>query len=161
MNPSTNGWSLDDFFIIAELFRSENGTVYKARFKNNRDKIVVLKERKCAELGGDGDIMNEVLLLEKLDHPNIIGCEGHFWDYSTRTLFIVLEYADDGDLYHALLHRKKQGKRLREGDIWNIFMQACAGLKYLHDQRIVHRDIKSLVRLFCPCYESLNSNVLP
>lgn len=62
--PSSNGWSLDDFFIIAELFRSDNGTVYKARFKNNRSKIVVLKERRCAELGGDGDIMNEVLCFE-------------------------------------------------------------------------------------------------
>ena len=85
-----------------------------------------------------------MLILEKLDHPNIIGCEGHFWDYSSKTLWIVLEYADDGDLFHALTHRRKRGRYLRERDIWHIFMQVCSGLAYLHEQRVVHRDIKSL-----------------
>lgn len=96
---------LSDFHVLEELFRSAAGAVFKVRRKKNR-LLCVLKERKFAELGRKRDILNEVALLERLDHPNVIKCYGHFWDHSNGALYMVLEYADSGDLYSHVLKRR-------------------------------------------------------
>lgn len=137
--------SADDFHIMDELFRSVNGAVYKARRKTDR-RIVVLKERRCAELGRRRDIMNEVKLLERLRHPNIIECLGSFWDSLRGALYVVLEYAAGGDL-HGLLRNRCLGSApyyLPEDWIWLSLRQMCAGLLHLHERGIIHRDIKPL-----------------
>jgi serine/threonine protein kinase len=89
--------SFSDFSEINELYRSNSGTVYKAKFKYD-GKTYVLKERKLSELGGSNKanrrkgMMNEVNLLQQLNHPNVIKCEGWFWDRKKEngSLYIVL-----------------------------------------------------------------------
>ena len=79
--------------------------MFKVRRKRNRQ-LCVLKERKFAELGRKRDILNEVALLERLDHPNVIKCYGHFWDHASGALYMVLEYADGGDMYSHVQKRR-------------------------------------------------------
>ena len=62
--------------------RTHTGAVYKVRRKTGRREVLCLKERRFAELGRKRDIMNEVRLLEKANHPNVIKCFGHFWELS-------------------------------------------------------------------------------
>jgi len=59
---------------------------------------------------------------------------------ATDTLCIVMEYANGGDLYCYLLQQKQY---LSEKRIWAIFIQVLKGLKVLHDQQILHRDLKT------------------
>jgi NIMA (never in mitosis gene a)-related kinase len=40
-------------------------------------------------------------------HKNIIAYKEAFFDESSGTLCIVMEYADDGDLYNKIMHYKK------------------------------------------------------
>jgi len=40
-------------------------------------------------------------------HNNIIAYKEAFFDESSGTLCIVMEYADDGDLYNKIMHHKK------------------------------------------------------
>ena len=136
-------WSLGDFYIEEEIFRTHNGGVFKARFRNDR-RLCVLKERKCAELGKDGDIKNEVAILERMDHPNVVRCFGHFTERKTRSLYIVLEYAARGDLFRVVERRRAEGRHFREQDVWRIFLQICRGLQHLHGKSVVHRDLKTL-----------------
>lgn len=133
--------SLKDYHIVDELFRSANGAVYKARRRADRT-IVVLKERRCAELGRRRDIMNEVTLLQRLRHPRVVECLGSFWDGLRGALYVVLEYARGGDL-HGLL-RRRRACHLPEPWIWLAFGQICEGLRHLHERGVVHRDVKSL-----------------
>jgi NIMA (never in mitosis gene a)-related kinase len=53
-----------------------------------------------------------------------------------------MEYCDNGDLNHYL---KVQNKRpLKEDKIWRFFIEITVGLEYIHKNKILHRDIKSL-----------------
>lgn len=134
--------SFKDFHSVEELYRSAAGVVYKGVFKYD-SKPYVLKERKLAELGRRKDIMNEVKLLQQLRHTNVIQCEGWFrGGRDEESLYIVLEYMDGGDLQQLINSYRKADKRLREADIWHIFHQICQGLCHLHENGIIHRDIK-------------------
>ncbi len=42
--------------------------------------------------------LNEVRILASIDHPNIVAYKEAFFEESTQTLCIVMEYADGGDL---------------------------------------------------------------
>jgi serine/threonine protein kinase len=62
-------------------------------------------------------------------------------------LYIVMEYADGGDLAGAIKRQKQLGgKRWEEEDIMRIFVQICLALKHVHDANILHRDLKAMVK---------------
>jgi serine/threonine protein kinase len=78
--------SFKDFTEVSEIYRSSSGTVHKGKFKFD-GKFYVLKERRTSELAGikskinrRGNMMHEVNLLQQLNHPNVVRCEGWFWE---------------------------------------------------------------------------------
>jgi serine/threonine protein kinase len=76
----------------------------------------------------------------KLVHPFIVRYRESFIE--DNTLNIVMEYCDNGDLHNYL---KLQNKRpLKEDKIWRFFIEICVGLEYIHKNKILHRDIKTL-----------------
>lgn len=54
-----------------------------------------------------------------------------------------MEYADGGDVNSVVKECKEKGKSLSEDEILGYFVQICLGLKHIHEQHIVHRDLKS------------------
>merc|ERR1719395_144119 len=76
--------------------------------------------------------------MERINHPNLV----RYYDAidAPKHVFIVMEYLGGGSL-HAYL-KKRSARRLDDARARRIFTQACAGLKYLHERHIVHRDIK-------------------
>ena len=135
------------FHLDAELARSSGGVVYRARVRST-GQTVVLKQRLRPELGAQRNMLNEVELLQRLHHPHVIRCLGHFWD--SASLYMVLEHADRGDLY-AWLQRRKDTRAppLEERTVWHLFYQISQGLQHIHSKGIVHRDIKSLNIFLC------------
>ena len=86
---------------------------------------------------------NEVRLLASLKHQNIIDYKESFFDEISKTLNIVMEYADDGDLKSKISEILKNHLFFEESSIWNVLIQTLEGLKYLHKNNIIHRDLKS------------------
>lgn len=72
-----------------------------------------------------------------LDHPNIVAVKD-FGVIEDATPFLVMEMVDG----ETLSARLKSSGRLTLEQAIPIFIQACFGLGYAHDQGIVHRDIK-------------------
>lgn len=79
-------------------------------------------------------LAREILLLSRMDHPNIIRYYTHFW--SGKQLCIVMELADGGTLSRLIK------VPLPEEKILEILYQIADGLNYLHEQNILHRDLK-------------------
>ena len=135
--------SLSDFTMGKQLGKGAFGAVYQVTRKEDSKtyamKIVKisslsLKEREAA--------LNEIRILASLQHPNIIGYKEAFFDDNSKTLNIVMEFADDGDIEKKIKENIKYHRIFDENTIWNWTIQILEGLKYLHDNKIMHRDLK-------------------
>ena len=136
--------TIDDFIKEKELGKGSFGSVYLVTRKQDKKvyalKTVILDKLNKKE---QENSVNEVRLLASINHPNVIGYKEAFWDDNIKSLNIVMEYADDGDL-HTKIHRiKKENKLFNEILIWIYAIQMIEGLKALHDKKIMHRDLKS------------------
>ncbi|KAK5105440.1 mitogen-activated protein kinase kinase kinase [Lithohypha guttulata] len=92
------------------------------------------KER-IAELVKALDI--EIQTMQHLDHPNVVqylGC-----DRQPLSISIYLEYISGGSVGSCL---RKHGK-FEESVVKSMTIQTLKGLKYLHDEGILHRDLKA------------------
>ncbi|KAG0710130.1 Serine/threonine-protein kinase Nek1 [Chionoecetes opilio] len=54
----------------------------------------------------------------------------------------MTEYCENGDLQMQIRHIKKNGKKIEENTILRWCRQVTDALKYLHQQQIIHRDVK-------------------
>lgn len=61
-----------------------------------------------------------------------------------KSLYILMEYAESGDLYRLLKGQKKKKKYFSEKDLWMFAYEIMLGIEYLHKRSVVHRDIKTL-----------------
>eukprot|EP00756_Hemistasia_phaeocysticola_P009039 Hpha_TRINITY_DN14813_c4_g3::TRINITY_DN14813_c4_g3_i2::g.170348::m.170348/K08857/NEK1_4_5; NIMA (never in mitosis gene a)-related kinase 1/4/5 len=85
----------------------------------------------------------ECALLSKFDHPNIVRYVEHF--EARQVLYMVMEFAAKGDL-GALIHKTRpvfRGGGMPEASVLHYFGQMALGLRYIHERKILHRDIKS------------------
>ena len=91
-------------------------------------------------------IYNEASIMKKLFHPNVISFKDVFKDTKLDYFYIVMEYANDGDLSKKIKAQKQKifgEKYFSEEKIMQYFYQICRGLQYIHSKNIIHRDIKS------------------
>ena len=84
--------------------------------------------------------MQEVKLLQKLSHPNIVAYKDSFIDRD-QYFNIVMAYCDGGDMYTKIKNQNK--KSFDEEMIWQWFVQMGLAIYYLHEQKILHRDMKT------------------
>ncbi|MCQ2819794.1 MAG: protein kinase [archaeon] len=109
------------------------------------DNIYALKKVKLLNLSDKEKLnsLNEVRILASVKSNFVISYKEAFFDEKDNTLGIVMEFADNGDLYQKIVEHKKAAMFFEESDIWRIFIQLVKGLKALHDLKILHRDLKS------------------
>lgn len=129
---------MERYTIIHELGSGSYGKVYLAKQKSSGLQVAI-KEIHTEMLQPDQKekALKEVQLLSSLKHPNIVS---HIESFDADgKLYIVMEYLDGGDL-SGRISSAKNG--FSEKEILSIFIQICLALKYVHDRKIVHRDVK-------------------
>ena len=87
--------------------------------------------------------LNEVRILASINHPAIIAYKEAFFEDQSASLCLVMEFADDGDLYQKIVRHQKANQLVDEKDIWKTLIQMTLALKMLHSKQIFHRDLKS------------------
>ena len=135
--------SLNDFELGKILGKGAFASVILVTRKADR-KIYAMKRINIAKMDQSEreGALNEIRILASLSHPNIIGYKEAFFDEMSKTLNIVMEYADDGDIDKKIKDNLKKRNLFTEETIWSWIIQILEGLKYLHDNKIMHRDLK-------------------
>ena len=135
--------SISDYIIEKQLGKGAFGSVSKVR-KISDGKIYALKNVKIGKLSQKEkeSALNEVRLLYSLNNPNIIFYYDGFYDEPTRSLNIIMEFAEDGDISGKIKELQMKREQFSEETIWNWIIQMLEGIKYLHSNKIIHRDLK-------------------
>ena len=120
---------------IKDLGSGSYGSVYQAR-NLIMDNIVAIKiiEKVQDNMIDDLEIKNEINILKTLSHPNIVKIY-EFFD-TVLYYYIVTEYCKKGELFAYIKNRYS------EKQLAVLFYQVFSGLCYLHEKKILHRDLK-------------------
>ncbi|KAK7341329.1 hypothetical protein VNO80_24255 [Phaseolus coccineus] len=136
----TKSKTLDNKYMLGdEIGKGAYGRVYKGLDLENGD-FVAIKQVSLENIAQEdlNIIMQEIDLLKNLNHKNIVKYLG-----SSKTkshLHIVLEYVENGSLAN-IIKPNKFGP-FPESLVALYIAQVLEGLVYLHEQGVIHRDIK-------------------
>jgi len=86
--------------------------------------------------------MNEIKILTRIDHPNLVKLYGCTSRHS-RELLLVYEYIPNGTVADHLHGRKSKPGTLPWHIRMNIAVETACALKFLHLRDIIHRDVKT------------------
>lgn len=127
------------YVLIEKLGTGSFSTVYLGRHERtgglcaiksiSRDKIIQNAKHQS-------NLKSEIKILEDCSHENIVGLNGIL--ETAKHIYILLEYCAGGDLYRFI---RKRGA-LKENICQRFSRQLSAGLKFLHDRKLAHRDLK-------------------
>uniref|UniRef100_A0A8C4NT85 Serine/threonine-protein kinase DCLK2 n=1 Tax=Dicentrarchus labrax TaxID=13489 RepID=A0A8C4NT85_DICLA len=129
--------TISEKYNVGKVIGDGNFAVVKECVERSTGKEFALKiinKAKCS--GKEHLIENEVAVLRKVKHPNIIMLIEEV-DTSSE-LYLVMELVKGGDLFDAITSSAKYTERDATVMVYNL----AGALKYLHSLNIVHRDIK-------------------
>ena len=122
------------YIPIKLLGNGSFGSVYEAQNTIFQNSVAMKIIDRSDDDSDEKEILNEINILKKLSHPNIVKI---FEFYITRGhYYLVTEFCKDGEFFNYI----KQ--KFTENQLAVLFYQVFSGLWYLHDNKILHRDIK-------------------
>ena len=144
----------DKYNIVGTIGEGTYGIVFKAQKYGNEDagKFYAIKVVKSHKEGKHSVVfspstLREVKLLRELNHENIVSLIDVHMTPVDKELALVFDYAEH-DLRHLILHAKHtynggRGPRLLpEFTIKSLTWQVLKGMHYLHENWVMHRDMK-------------------
>ncbi|XP_072998272.1 probable serine/threonine-protein kinase At1g54610 [Typha latifolia] len=136
------GWTprrADSFEKINKIGQGTYSNVYKARDMLT-GKIVALKKVRfdISELESVKFMAREILILRKLDHPNVVKLEGLVTSRMSHSLYLVFEYME-----HDLAGLAASPEiKFTLPQVKCYMQQLLLGLEHCHNNGVLHRDIK-------------------
>lgn len=128
----------DNYRKIKQLGKGGFGTVFLvSHLPSNQERAMkVIMKRQTQNIQVDMEIMNEIKILIKLDHPNIVKI---FEFYNThRYYYLITELCKGGDLFDKIIAEGPFNEKVTS----HIIFQILNAVNYCHKMNIIHRDLK-------------------
>ncbi|KAL8039316.1 hypothetical protein ABFS82_10G027000 [Erythranthe guttata] len=127
-----------DYAVGRQIGAGSFSTVWHARHRVHGTEFAI-KEIVTSQLNPklQESLKSEIFILKRVNHPNIIRL--HDMIEEPGKIYIVLEYCKGGDL--SMYIQRRQG-RIPEETAKHFMQQLAEGLKVLHKNDLVHRDLK-------------------
>lgn len=135
-----------------KIGQGASGSVYVAKIKETAQGIarevlrqqgpraqVAIKQMDLAHQPRKELIVNEIMVMKDSRHKNIVNFLDAFLRNNNSELWVVMEYMEGGALTDVI----DNNPSISEEQIATICHETCRGLQHLHQQNIIHRDIKS------------------
>ncbi|KAM7003385.1 death-associated protein kinase 2 isoform 1-T1 [Tautogolabrus adspersus] len=118
------------FAIVKRCIEKSTGIEYAAKFIKKRQSRASRRGVKREE------IEREVIILQQLQHPNIVALHDVF--ENRMDVVLILELVSGGELFDFLAQKES----LSEEEATQFIKQILNGVQYLHSKRIIHFDLK-------------------
>jgi calcium-dependent protein kinase len=140
----------DKYLRGKKLGKGTFGIVYEAKNLIFNSKVAMKVIPKNARMNNEL-IKNEIDILKKLMHPNIVRIY-EFYELK-NSFYLINEFCPCGELFNYI-----NKTILNEEQLAVIFYQVFSGLKYLHENNILHRDLKPENLLISKIEKDLKDN---
>ncbi|KFO70808.1 Serine/threonine-protein kinase Nek11, partial [Cuculus canorus] len=144
-SPCSDAMIARRYTVQRKLGNGSFGSVYLVSDKKAKqgEELKVLKEISVGDLKPNETVEAnlEAQLLSKLDHPAIVKFYASFVERDS--FCIITEYCEGGDLDFKIQKYKESGKTFTQRQIIDWFVQLLLGVNYMHERRILHRDLKA------------------
>ncbi|KAI4762395.1 serine/threonine protein kinase, partial [Aureobasidium sp. EXF-8846] len=144
---------LDSYNKQKKIGQGASGSVYVARIRESatsptaRNQLrengpraqVAIKQMDLRNQPRKELIVNEIIVMKDSKHPNIVNFLDAFLQEESNELWVVMEFMEGGALTDVI----DNNPSISEPQIATICHETCKGLIHLHQQNIIHRDIKS------------------
>ena len=129
---------LDYYDNLKKMGKGTFGTVYKVMHKQSGAirAMKVISKKKLKYGFTDEDILQEINVLTKLEHPHIIRIF-EFYNYN-KNYYIINEFCNEGDLSDKL----NKIKKFPEFFVKILMVQIFNAVLYLHKKCVFHGDLK-------------------
>lgn len=132
------GWALryTDWITDPAFYNnSASGGVFIAH-RQDHAMPVAIKQMNLEKQPKKELIINEIMVMKRSQQKNIVNfIESYLWN---GDLWVVMEYMEGGSLTDVVTCNM-----IMEGQIAAICKEVLEGLKHLHANGVIHRDIKS------------------
>ncbi|CAM4696395.1 unnamed protein product [Leuciscus chuanchicus] len=141
---------INGYAVLDHLGSGAFGSVFKVR-KQSGQNVLALKEvnfhnpafgkdKRSRDSSVDKIVSELTIIKEQMCHPNIVKYFKTFLE--ADKLYIVMELIEGAPLAEHFNSLKEKRQTFTEERVWNIFIQICLALRYLHkEKRIIHRDL--------------------
>ena len=133
-----------DYILYKKLGSGAFGEVYLACKKSNKAAKYAMKKLKKTEVlkpENKTHFNNEIHILKNINHKNIM----KLYDvtHTNKNFYLVQEYCNGGNLRESLeIKVALTGDPFNQETVQYLMRQICSGIKYLHKNNIIHRDLK-------------------
>ena len=155
---------IQDITLLNVLGKGSFGTVYLSK-KDGKNCYFATKQidRTMADKPSfQKYFKNELLILKSLKHRNIVHLEDVKFD--SKYYYIVMEYINGGSLTDCLKKYQSThgGKAFTEEIVQYLMRQIVDAIRYIHSQKIIHRDLKldNIMVSFNNDYDKNNLNMM-